>query len=351
MAKLKADLESKDKETKVLQEKVKQLEKEKRSLKKELDDHKKDVKELQANYTESNENLSEVTNENTELRDQIKLLNSHGVANEDILEKYNEVKKKYEELLENKKSPEAASIDNENDNIEVLVINKQRGGRRDNPAVPTPLVPTEDKLHKCTWCQFRSVDKARLKNHIKEKHQQCDICEVAFKTPVSLREHMRNRHDKQNGTTIICEQCNFSALNQVHLRKHTVKHHSERKCNQCDFKTTSEHAMETHTSKQHTTKKQVTCRYWRRNGSCRYQDSCSFVHQIIPCRYGDRCTRGNSCRFGHENVEPVKERQNISPWINPAFVSNGPYEKEFPFLGRAPGQCLNQCCKVRGMGF
>ena len=116
------------------------MEKEKRSLKKELDDHKKDVKELEANYRESNETLAEVTNENTELRDQIKLLNSHGVANEDILEKYNEVKKKYEELLENKKSPEAASIDNENDNIEVLIINKQRGGRRDNPAVPTPCL-------------------------------------------------------------------------------------------------------------------------------------------------------------------------------------------------------------------
>ena len=104
------------------------------------------------------------------------------------------------------------------------------GGRRDNPFVPAPPVPTGDKLHKCTWCQFKSVDKARLKNHIKEKHQQCDICEVAFKTPVSLREHMRTVHDKQHGTTIKCEQCNFSALNQVHLRKHTIKHHRERKC-------------------------------------------------------------------------------------------------------------------------
>ena len=185
---------------------------------------------------------------------------------------------------------------------------------------------------------------------MREKHQQCDVCDISFKTPFYLREHLRERHDKKNGTAISCEECGFSALNTVHLRKHTTKHHKkERKCGQCHYKTNSEYDLDAHIAQEHKRKRQITCKFWR-EGRCNNQN-CSYLHEMVMCRYGARCLRGAACRFGHPE-QTVSHRQNISPWINPAFTANNSYEREFPFLGQRPaGQCQSQCCKVRGRGF
>ena len=213
------------------------------------------------------------------------------------------------------------------------------------PASQEPVV-AKKQPEKCTWCLFKSVDEGRLKTHIREKHHQCDICDIAFKTPVSLREHLRQRHGKKNGTAISCDECNFSALNQVHLRKHKNKHHKVRQCGQGQNQTSSEYDLDSHTAKQHKTKRMVTCRYWKA-GTCRNQ-SCAYLREIVMCRYGTRCSRGTYCRFGHPDAT-ANQRQNVNPWINPAFTSNVSYEKEFPFLGQRPA---DQCqCQVRGRGF
>ena len=261
--------------------------------------------------------------------------------------------------LLNAKSSQAASldssvleIDDENENIEVLLQNKNAGRKRVTPSEPVSASPVTAKNHpeKCTWCHYKSIDPVRLKTHIKEKHQQCDVCDISFKTPVSLREHMKNRHGSQNGTAVSCEDCNFSALSKVHLRKHQNKHNNkERKCGQCQYKTNNEYKLESHITQQHKQKRQVTCRYWKA-GNCNKQN-CSFLHEIVMCRYGSRCYRRNSCRYGHPD-ETVREGQNISPWIYPAFSANSSCKNEFPFLGQRPmGQCHNQCCIVRGRGF
>ena len=128
--------------------------------------------------------------------------------------------------------------------------NKKAGGKRVTPAAPAnqePVVTAKKQPEKCTWLLFKSVDEGRLKNHIREKHQQCDVCNIAFKTSVSLREHLKQRHGKQNGTAVSCDECTFSALNQVHLRKHKNKHYNkERKCGQCQYKTNNEYELDTH---------------------------------------------------------------------------------------------------------
>ena len=152
-----SNLKARDRSIKNLEEKVRQLTKEKEAIKKEFYDYKKGVKNLQKKYEETIEKFSETTNENTKLRENDQL-RSH-------------------ELLQSKIF-----------------------GKKILPQSSSPVVTKKIKLEKCNWCQFKSVDDGRLKTHIKKKHQQCDICDISFKTSVSQRQHMRLKHDKEPNT-------------------------------------------------------------------------------------------------------------------------------------------------------
>ena len=163
------------------------------------------------------------------------------------------------------------------------------------------------------------MSEERLKVHYKQKHYNCDLCDITLGTARALRAHNKSVHSAPGGTAQNCDICDFSAVNKAHLKKHVSSHHKEVKCNRCDFKTLKEYEMAEHVRQQH-----------RR--------------QFIQCKFGFNCRNRSTCRFDHSKNEqrqtPRRDnnqnnQNNNSPWIHPAFVSQLTYNNSFPFLVQA----------------
>ena len=142
-----------------------------------------------------------------------------------------------------------------------------------------------------------------------------------------------------------CKLCKFSTLNESHLKIHIKRHH-EITCKKCDYKAKTMFNLKEHVAQNHT--KKGMCRYWRQ-GNCQ-QTNCQYKHGLINCKFGNNCTRSN-CQYEHPksrgtNGSSSNGRQNINPWINPAFLRNQDnYNSNFPFL---VNPCLH--CPKRTMG-
>ena len=329
-----------------LEEKVKKLEKEKRDLKKDNDKLKKDVVNFKSEVDKATKKAAEYCNENTVLKEKVKTLEDTDVANMDILNKYNELKKKMAEP--EKRDEEVVVTESEDDDIigvEVLSKNKHSGYRRSNPCEAPTVAPKPQQniiTFKCTWCRFQSKDESALRTHMVQKHHSCDICSVSFKTVFSLREHMKNVHKKVNGTLIKCNHCDFGGLNKRHLHQHTIRHHrKESKCNECHFKTFNEHELRDHITKQHRRVKNVTCRYWL-NGNCR-REQCLFRHEGTLCKFGNNCGK-SFCKLDHP-TQPAPSAPNLNPWSHPAPVGQNLCKDKFPFLGQSQAQSQCQQCR------
>ena len=136
---------------------------------------------------------------------------------------------------------------------------------------------------------------------------------------------------------IQCKICKFSALSENHLNLHFRKHHKDLSCKECSFQTKSEYILKNHVSTMH--KKNVTCKFWRQN-SCK-NNNCQYKHELRTCRYGNNCRRSD-CMFEHnssnQNQQNIR-KNDINPWINPAFLGQKAYSENFPFLGHTQCQC------------
>ena len=245
----------------------------------------------------------------------------------------------------------------EDDNIEALVLNKEAGFRRTvTSAEPVARVAhsqrsnTENNTkHSCDWCDVKCTSKHNLKAHISLKHHQCDICEIILRTPVLLRSHLKEIHDKKNGTQVDCSDCDFSALNEQHLKLHWDRHHKELSCNQCDFKTRTWVKLRDHIAEKHIRARNTTCKFWLEN-RCNRQH-CQYKHEIVRCKFGINCNRIN-CRYEHPVRTGTSQRSKPtqstpSPWTNPAFLTGAKSVESFPFLEKS---CQCQRIEIRPRG-
>ena len=231
-------------------------------------------------------------------------------------ERHEELKKKYKELEE---KVELGSNPQEIIDIEILAQFKKAGSRRSpnlERPVPNYQPAAKPKLFNCERCSFKSVSEERLKIHNKRNHFTCDLCDITLGTACALRAHNKNVHKAPGGTAHTCQTCDFSALNEAHLKKHASRHHKELKCSRCDFKTLKESDMAEHVRYQH-------------------------KRQVMQCKFGFNCRKRLTCRFEHptnaQRPPPMRaHNQNIdTPWMHPAFVSQSAYNTSFPFLVQA----------------
>ena len=316
-----------------LQEKIKELEKIKKN-------YEKDIKKFEADITNARNECdgaigkaSELCEENTLLVEQVKTYKNIENANAEIQEAY-------EKLVNVEKVTQGVQTDkdNENEYIEAIIRNKNAGFRRSDPSSQPVIAPVTEitQMQKCNICDFQAKDGVELKIHIDKKHHQCNICSRILKSPVMLREHLRRIHDKEKGTWSNCNICQFSALNEHHLKMHIARHHRELACNKCEFKTRTEGQLKEHIERKHRRKQSLTCRFWLQD-SCKKQN-CSFLHQRVECKFGNNCRR-NNCKFIHIDMQTRNTPQNNPAWINPAFLENShAYDQNYPFLGKSINQ-------------
>ena len=333
--KIKLELDEKNKIIGELREKVTaiegELEKERKKFQKEEELREKDLYEMKSELNRALGKASTLCEENTLLREQIKTFQNHEIANA-------EIQRKYEDRLKVKLATTGCQTEehNEAEDIEVLCRNKVAGFKRSDPASPptailnTNVVSNEE--HNCNLCNFKSNSEERLNKHRSLKHHECDICNQTLRTHALLRSHLREIHDKENGTMIKCNKCEFSALNEKHLNMHVARHHAELACNRCEFKTFSRRSLMDHVAGTHRRTRNVTCRYWLQN-NCR-REHCQYKHEKVRCKFGRNCDRRN-CQFDHDLTQQNTVNSNqpqISPWINPAYLSRAAADESFPFL-------------------
>ena len=145
----------------------------------------------------------------------------------------------------------------------------------------------------CLYCDYFAKDLASLKIHIDNKHQEhskskyfCDLCQRGFIFDTSLKkhqdlhksyakqkgllricdicgqkyhsaglkEHMRQKHPKNDAKTFICEVCGFSAITAALLARHKYRKHQvekHKKCPHCEFKASCSQKIKIHVDRNH----------------------------------------------------------------------------------------------------
>ena len=331
------DITEKNKLIEELKEKVSELENDVEIMRKKSEkDHKeweKDLAEMKKELNRTVEKASSLCEENTLLKEQVKTYQNREIAN-------SEIQRKYEDRLKVVMVTAGCQTEDQDEAADIEVLNRGRlsGFRRTDPASPPAAVDSasaEQAQHNCNLCHFKSNSEARLSKHLSHKHYKCEICSRAVKTPAQLRSHLRDIHDKVNGTMIECKKCKFSALSESHLNLHNERHHKELFCYQCEYKTETRLNMVEHVAQKHSRSRNSTCKYWLQN-NCR-RENCQYKHEKIRCRFGRNCNRGD-CQFEHDRAMPAttnSTRPYVTPWINPAFLGGAAATESFPFLERS----------------
>ena len=296
--KLATELDRLKEENKRLIEKNKKLEKEnkeKKALAKEKED-------TNAAYVMK---LTEVQDENSKLLTKIQFYQDIVVTNDGLNEKYEKMREENADMKA--KIDELEKEESDDVDIRDIVRNKFSGSRRQGGSGPQPApdLPPEiadivlgESEFKCTGCDFVSKDSNMLKIHISKVHKQCEMCPEHFPSVLSLRDHIRLKHNKKNGTYKKCDECDFSSVNRAHLQAHIRGHHREER---------------SHTKMNKVNK---TCKYWR-DSACNFGKDCRFKHEIIVCIFGQNCRDIQNCRFEHEKPGPARTvRKDFNSWPN-----------------------------------
>jgi hypothetical protein len=91
-----------------------------------------------------------------------------------------------------------------------------------------------------------------VSKHEKQKHENelfhCEQCEYSSLRKDRLRQHIRSKHLEKN---IKCDQCNFVTDRNHNMKKHVNTMHVVKGCNECHFKTKSLREMKRHKDTQH----------------------------------------------------------------------------------------------------
>ena len=155
---------------------------------------------------------------------------------------------------------------------------------------------------KCEICGENFKSKARLNQHIKNKHKQCarykcEICEHTATRKIDLKKHKESIHD---GVRYSCNCCSYMATEVGSLKTHKKSVHEGLRfpCNSCNYKATQLSSLKTHKESVHKGVRYfcVTCNYQAstRSGLLRHKkavhegvryscDSCDYEATQMSC--------------------------------------------------------------------
>ena len=108
------------------------------------------------------------------------------------------------------------------------------------------------KKFKCKLCEYRTDDPTNLKRHEKLKHSdfvmKCKQCEYITNDENHMNRHVRAKHLVKN---IKCEKCEFITDKQLNMIQHVNAKHTLKSCNECDFTTLTQMEMKKHKKDHH----------------------------------------------------------------------------------------------------
>lgn len=119
-----------------------------------------------------------------------------------------------------------------------------------------------DKLHRCSYCPFKSASQTIVKSHINSDHKEllsaykCNECNFKTNTEVKLKTHERTHQVPVQQFS--CGLCDFKASTKLKIVNHERKLHpksEEFMCTSCNFKASSQALLMIHRKKKHPKKK------------------------------------------------------------------------------------------------
>ncbi|CAH2011322.1 unnamed protein product [Acanthoscelides obtectus] len=127
---------------------------------------------------------------------------------------------------------------------------------REHPEFTTSV---SSKIHKCTYCEYKTTYKGNLVSHMM-KHTgaklKCTKCDASFTTIRTLDNHILRKHPEF--TTSVsrkihkCTHCEYKCLEKQQLIRHMMKHTGAKlKCTKCDASFTTIRLLDNHILQKH----------------------------------------------------------------------------------------------------
>eukprot|EP00116_Pleurobrachia_bachei_P002093 sb/3462355/ len=197
---------------------------------------------------------------------------------------------------------------------------------------------TEENMHCCTLCHFKTSSKMTLSSHISqchkdvenregemEKRYQCKHCDFRCVWVGSLRSHMFDKHPdmmERNGRTDPpehkCPLCNYSSQWRGNLKTHMLRKHNAPQpvegffhCKRCQFKCSSNDELTLHYESHLTDDRPFQC-------------------PLCDYRAGLKNTLDTHMKYKHSDVKPFGCDENgptsvlIAPTTQPNKATSSP---------------------------
>ena len=106
----------------------------------------------------------------------------------------------------------------------------------------------------CNQCDYQAIQQVHLKTHIESKHEgvkyACDQCDYQASRQDHLKTHIESKH---NGIRYVCDKCDYQASWKIQLKTHIESQHEGVKysCDQCDYQAKQRNNLYTHIKSKH----------------------------------------------------------------------------------------------------
>ena len=110
------------------------------------------------------------------------------------------------------------------------------------------------KIYNCDACTFQAKSPKTLRNHKKSKHEgvkyMCDQCEYVGNQSGSLNLHKKVKHE---GIRYDCDECTYKCTHPSTLNTHKRSQHEGLRyhCDQCEYQSTDQGNLTRHTNAKH----------------------------------------------------------------------------------------------------
>ncbi|XP_022179902.1 transcriptional repressor CTCFL-like isoform X2 [Myzus persicae] len=213
---------------------------------------------------------------------------------------------------------------------------------------------THEKPHKCTLCDYASVEVSKMKNHMRchtgERPYQCPHCSYGSPDKFKLKRHLRIHTGEK---PYECDICLTKFTQSNSLKTHRLIHSGAKpvfKCDHCPVTCGRKTDLRIHVQKLHTSDKPILCNRCGKAFPDRYQFK---VHCLS--HKGEKCFKCKLCSYAstterhlqthmfvHSDKKPFQcdqcdqafrqkqlLRRHHNLHHNPAYVPPQPHEKTY----------------------
>lgn len=127
---------------------------------------------------------------------------------------------------------------------------------RTEDGIANPLGTNEIRLLNCTLCEFRTINKMLLIDHIRVAHPTATIFECPFCSYTHYIKDRFTRHQRYHKMKHVrCHLCEFRTIYKWNLDRH-LRHHNDNvttgyRCGMCNFSATTRQSVTAHETNHH----------------------------------------------------------------------------------------------------